>query len=150
MSKQYQSPLRVVLLAAGQGKRMKSQLPKVLHPVLGKAILARILDAVDELGAEHVHIVVGHGADQVRTFLEANPPKTPWSTHLQEPQLATGHALMQVSPDLKSFKGTLLVSVADAPLLSAPALSSLVDAHQKETATLSLLTTVVEDLCCMR
>lgn len=140
-----ESSLRVVLLAAGQGKRMKSQLPKVLHPVLGKAILGRILDAVDALDAAHIHVVVGHEAQQVRDYLQENPPKTPYSTHLQEPQLGTGHALMQVVPDLKNFQGTLLVSVADAPLLSSPTFSKLVQAHKEKKAAFSLLTTVVDD-----
>ncbi len=140
-----ESSLRVVLLAAGQGKRMKSQLPKVLHPVLGKAILGRILDAVDALDAAHIHVVVGHEAEQVRDYLQDNPPKTPYSTHLQEPQLGTGHALMQVVPDLKNFQGTLLVSVADAPLLSSATFSRLVQAHKEKKAAFSLLTTVVDD-----
>ena len=137
--------LRVVLLAAGQGKRMKSQVPKVLHPVLGKAILGRILDAVDSLDAAHVHVVIGHEAQQVTDYLRDNPPKTPYSTHLQEPQLGTGHALMQVVPDLKNFQGTLLVSVADAPLLSANTFARLVQAHREKQAAFSLLTTVVDD-----
>lgn len=140
-----ESSLRVVLLAAGQGKRMKSQLPKVLHPVLGKAILGRILDAVDALDAAHIHVVVGHEAEQVRDYLQENPPKTPYSTHLQEPQLGTGHALMQVVPELKNFQGTLLVSVADAPLLSSTTFSRLVQAHKEKKAAFSLLTTVVDD-----
>lgn len=139
------SGLRVVLLAAGQGKRMKSQVPKVLHPVLGKAILGRILDAVDALDAAHVHIVVGHESQQVCDYLQKNSPKTPYSTHLQEPQLGTGHALMQVVPDLKNFKGTLLVSVADAPLLSSASFSRLVQAHREKKAAFSLLTTIVDD-----
>src|SRR5271169_6565291 len=108
---------RAVLQAAGQGKRMKSARPKVLHEVLGRAVISRVLDALDGLDLEHIHIVIGHGSDQVRDYLEENPPSTPWSVHLQEPQLGTGHALMQVVPDLKSFSGTLLTTVGDAPLL---------------------------------
>lgn len=124
---------------------MKSSLPKILHPVLGKSILTRVLDAVDGLGLEHIHIIVGHGAEQVLDFLKNNPPKTAWSTHLQEPQLGTGHALMQLAPSLKSFVGTLLVTVADTPLLRATTLSELVEIHKHDQATLSLLTTRVED-----
>ena len=107
---------RAIILAAGQGKRMKSSRPKVLHEVLGRTILTRVLDALDQLGLEHLHIVVGHGGEQVRQFLESHPPKTPWSTHLQEPQLGTGHAVQQVAPALSQFTGTLLVTVADTPL----------------------------------
>jgi bifunctional UDP-N-acetylglucosamine pyrophosphorylase/glucosamine-1-phosphate N-acetyltransferase len=145
MSKRYAKAVQAVLLAAGQGKRMKSNMAKVLHPVLGKPILGRILQAIDELELEHVHIVIGHGADQVSEYLKNNPPKTPWSTHLQEVQLGTGHALMQVAPALDKFKGSLLVSVADCPLLKSSTLGGLIDAHQKEESSFSLLTTIVED-----
>ncbi len=138
-------PLRAVVLAAGQGKRMKSALPKVLHPVLGREILARILDALDHLNPEHIHIVTGHGADQVNAFLTKFPPRTPWSTHLQEPQLGTGHALTQVSPSLDSFTGTLLVVPADSPLLSANTLTTFVQQHSNESCTLTLLSTMVDD-----
>ncbi|HEY9871677.1 MAG TPA: bifunctional UDP-N-acetylglucosamine diphosphorylase/glucosamine-1-phosphate N-acetyltransferase GlmU [Candidatus Obscuribacterales bacterium] len=135
--------IRAVVLAAGQGKRMKSARPKVLHEVLGRAILARVLDALDALELEHIHIVVGHGAAEVTAFLDANPPSTPWSAHLQEPQLGTGHALRQVP--LAGFTGTLLVAVADTPLLTGATLERLIDAHRQEEAVVSLLTTVVED-----
>ncbi len=136
---------RVVLLAAGQGKRMKSDLPKVLHEVLGKTILGRLMAASDELKPEHIHIVIGHEAEQVEKFIQDNPSATPVSTHLQKPQLGTGHALMQVAPSLKDFTGTLVVSVADTPLLTGATLKALVDAHRESKAVVSLLTTDVED-----
>lgn len=136
---------RVVLLAAGQGKRMKSQRPKVLHEVLGLPILGRILRAVDRLMVEHVHLIVGHAAEQVMEYLAEHPPQTPHSVHLQEPQLGTGHALMQAAPELESFEGTLLVSVADTPLLTSETLAALVATHKKDNAIVSLLTTRVKD-----
>lgn len=145
MSNRYKKPVRAVLLAAGQGKRMKSDLSKVLHPVLGIPILGRLLAAIDSLDLEHVHIVIGHAADQVEGYLRKNPPKTPWSTHLQSPQLGTGHALMQVAPSLESFEGALLVSVADCPLLRDTTLAGLIYAHLNNEAAFSLLTTVVDD-----
>lgn len=145
MSTETNRSLRAILLAAGQGKRMKSSLPKVLHQVLGRAILSRVLDAVDQLELEHVYVVVGHGAEEVRSYLESNPPKTPWSTHLQEPQLGTGHAVQQVAKQLEGFAGTLLVSVADTPLLTAETLSRLISTHQEENAVATLLSTVVAD-----
>lgn len=137
--------LRVILLAAGQGKRMKSTLPKVLHPVLGKSILSRVLSAVDALKAEHIHIVVGHEAEQVIRFLQNQPPTTPYSTHLQEPQEGTGHAVMQVVPSLAGFEGTLLVSVADTPLLTSRTLQKLVETHKETASVVTLLTTKVDD-----
>jgi len=136
---------RAVLLAAGQGKRMKSARPKVLHDVLGKTILTRVLDAVDELELDHVYIVIGHEADQIVAHLTAHPPKTPYSTHLQNPQKGTGHALQMVAPALEDFHGALLVSVADTPLLQGATLAALVDGHCAAKSAVTLLTTEVED-----
>lgn len=136
---------RAVLLAAGQGKRMKSGKPKVLHEVLGKPILGRIIDAVAMLDVEHVHIVVGHEAGQIREFLQKNPPSVPYSIHLQEPQRGTGDALRYVVKDLSDYEGTLLVSVADTPLLQGSTLKALLDGHREKNATVTLLTTMVDD-----
>lgn len=137
--------IRAVVLAAGLGKRMKSELPKVLHPVLGKTILGRVLQALDGLELEHIHIVVGHKADDVQAYLENNSPKTAWSTHLQQPQLGTGHALSMVAPALATFNGTVLVACGDTPLLTSKTLAELLSAHQEKKAIVSLLTTVVPD-----
>lgn len=124
---------------------MKSERPKVLHDVLGRSIILRIMDALDELSLEQVHVVVGHGADAVKDHLAAHSPKTNWSTHLQEPQLGTGDAVRKVVPSLAGFKGTLLVSVSDTPLLTGKTLKNLIDTHVREKAIMSLLTTVVDD-----
>jgi bifunctional UDP-N-acetylglucosamine pyrophosphorylase/glucosamine-1-phosphate N-acetyltransferase len=137
--------VRAVVLAAGQGKRMKSSRAKVLHEVLGKPILGWILDAVHALDVEKVHVVVGHQAEQVEKYIATTQTDRPCSTHLQSPQLGTGHALQQVVPDLGDFQGTLLVTVGDTPLLSAATLKELVDRHHEEKATVSLLTAKVDD-----
>lgn len=138
-------PLRAVVLAAGQGKRMKSALPKVLHPVLGREILGRILDALDQLAPEHIHVVTGHGSEEVNRFLEKSPPRSKWSSHLQEPQLGTGHALTMVAPSLTSFSGTLLVVPADSPLLSAATLQDFAQQHFAQQCQLTLLSAMVDD-----
>lgn len=137
--------VRAVVLAAGQGKRMKSARAKVLHDVLGKTILTRILDALDKLSTEKIHIVIGHGGQQIVDHLGAHPPKTAYDTHMQEPQLGTGHALQQVVPDLGGFNGTLLVTVGDAPLLTSETLSQFVAKHKADKAVVSLLTTCLDD-----
>lgn len=124
---------------------MKSTLPKVLHPVLGKSILSRVIAAVDALKVEHLHVVIGHEAEQVIRYLQNHPPTTPYSTHLQEPQEGTGHAVMQVVPSLANFEGTLLVSVADTPLLTYRTLAKLVDTHKETGSVVTLLTTNVDD-----
>jgi bifunctional UDP-N-acetylglucosamine pyrophosphorylase / glucosamine-1-phosphate N-acetyltransferase len=145
MTSDSKKTVRAVVLAAGQGKRMKTQRAKVLHEVLGKTILTRILTALDQLGLEKIHIIVGHEAQQIIDYLQVNPPGTPYSTHIQQPQLGTGHALQQAVPDLSGFSGTLLVTVGDAPLLSEGTLRSLVANHQETGATVSLLTALLDD-----
>jgi len=149
-----QRPMRAVILAAGQGKRMKSGMPKVLHDVMGLSILSRVINAVLALGVEHVHVVVGHEAEQIEEHIakhyntEITPDfKTisPITTHLQKPQLGTGHALMQVAPYLKDFHGDLLVTVGDAPLLTHDTLAPLVEAHRKDDSTVTIFSAMVPD-----
>ena len=118
------TPLQVVILAAGQGKRMYSRLPKVLHPLAGKALAAHVLETSRALGAERICVVVGHGAQQVR---DALGPREGLSWALQEQQLGTGHAVMQALPHLKP-EGTVLVLYGDVPLIRADTLRSLVEA----------------------
>jgi len=86
--------LNVVILAAGQGKRMRSDLPKVLHPLAGKPLLGHVIDTARAIGVTKICVVYGHGGEQVRTALDA--PDLTWV--LQEPQLGTGHAVLQAMP----------------------------------------------------
>ncbi len=130
--------LQVVVLAAGQGKRMFSDLPKVLHALAGRPLLAHVLDAARELRPERLCVVVGHGADRVRAVLAA--PDVVFAT--QERQLGTGHAVMQALPALAPG-GTVLVLYGDVPLISAATLRPLVDAALGGSA--ALLTQVVDD-----
>ena len=89
------SPLHVVILAAGQGSRMKSALPKVLHPIAGRPMLHHVIATARQLGAEKIHTVIGHGADRVReTTDEAS---VNWV--IQSEQLGTGHAVAQALPN---------------------------------------------------
>ncbi|HCA10338.1 MAG TPA: bifunctional N-acetylglucosamine-1-phosphate uridyltransferase/glucosamine-1-phosphate acetyltransferase, partial [Marinobacter adhaerens] len=105
------SPLHVVILAAGQGSRMKSALPKVLHPIAGRPMLHHVIDTAKQLGAERIHTVIGHGADKVReTTDEAS---VNWVT--QSEQLGTGHAVAQALPDLPD-DARVLVLYGDVPL----------------------------------
>src|SRR5688500_5221760 len=132
------SVLQVVVLAAGQGKRMFSDLPKVLHALAGRPLLAHVLDAARELRPERLCVVVGHGADRVRAALAG--PNVAFAT--QERQLGTGHAVMQALPALAPG-GTVLVLYGDVPLSSAATLRPLVDAALGGSA--ALLTQVVEE-----
>ena len=115
--------LQVVVLAAGLGKRMRSNRPKVLHPLAGRPLLGHVLATARALCASRLCVVVGHGGEVVRTELEA--PDVRWAT--QEPQLGTGHAVMQALPELEAG-GTVLVLYGDVPLIAASTLRALVDA----------------------
>lgn len=90
--------MNVVILAAGQGKRMHSDLPKVLHPLAGRPLLAHVIATARSLGPGVICIVYGHGGERVRAALDA--PDLVWAK--QEPQLGTGHALAQALPHLNA------------------------------------------------
>ena len=108
-------PLSVVILAAGQGKRMHSDLPKVLQPLAGHPLLSHVLDAANALQPALVHVVYGHGGERVRTAVRA--PNLRWV--LQSEQLGTGHAVQQALPGLPNDH-LVLVLYGDVPLIHLP------------------------------
>lgn len=117
--------INVVILAAGQGKRMNSALPKVLHPLAGKPLLGHVLDTARAIGAGHICVVYGHGGEQVQARL--NAPDVTWVN--QSPQLGTGHAVLQAMPQLVPTMPSLtLVLYGDVPLIQASTLQRLLDA----------------------
>ncbi|WP_372965025.1 bifunctional UDP-N-acetylglucosamine diphosphorylase/glucosamine-1-phosphate N-acetyltransferase GlmU [Marinobacter sp.] len=128
------NPLHVVILAAGQGSRMKSALPKVLHPVAGKPMLHHVIETAKQLGAEKIHTVIGHGADQVRASLDEGSVN--WV--LQTEQLGTGHAVAQALPDLPD-NARVLVLYGDVPLTGKDTLQAMVkDLDDKRLALLTV------------
>ena len=134
--------MNVVILAAGQGKRMHSDLPKVLHPLAGKPLLGHVLDTAREIGATKVCVVYGHGGEQVRAALDA--PDLTWA--LQEPQLGTGHAVLQALPHFVAVSPAptfTLVLYGDVPLIRAATLRRLMAAAGGES--LALLTAHLEN-----
>jgi len=134
------SEVTVVILAAGKGTRMRSQLPKVLHEIAGETLLGHVLATVERMSIPRAIAIVGHGADQVRASLPG------WvETVEQREQLGTGHAVQQVVPSLADFQGDVLILSGDVPLLSAETLSSMRKAHQEAGAALTLLTTELAD-----
>ena len=135
------SDLHVVILAAGKGTRMKSELPKVLHPVAGRALLDRVLAAAQALQPASVTLVVGHGADKVKAHVG---PAAGVQFVLQEPQLGTGHAMLQAEPLLRGRSGTVVLLSGDVPLLTSGTLKGLVDTHNDAQAAATVLTAVVE------
>ncbi|WP_417547240.1 bifunctional UDP-N-acetylglucosamine diphosphorylase/glucosamine-1-phosphate N-acetyltransferase GlmU [Marinobacter segnicrescens] len=127
------APLHVIILAAGQGSRMKSSLPKVLHKVAGRSMLHHVMDTARTLGAEGIHGVIGHGADQVKAVTPA--ADVTWA--LQEQQLGTGHAVAQALPVVPDG-AVVLVLYGDVPLINPETLVALVSRVNQQS--LGLLT----------
>lgn len=115
--------IAAVVLGAGMGTRMKSSLPKVLHAIGGRAMISHILDTVDGLGASRAVVVVGPGMDNVAAEV------APHDTVLQDPQLGTGHAVMQARDALAGFDGDVLVLYGDTPLITSNTLAAMLDAR---------------------
>src|SRR5918997_914694 len=119
------SYIHVVILAAGKGTRMKSARPKVLHEAGGLPLIEHVLRAADRLNPASITVIVGHEAGTVRAALVK---RMGLGFALQEPQLGTGHALLQAEPALGGARGTLLLLSGDVPLLQGKTLEALVDA----------------------
>lgn len=132
--------ITAVLLAAGQGTRMKSSLPKVLHPVAGKPMLWHALNAIQQVTTEKPVVVVGHGAGEVTAYLGETA-----HTVLQEPQLGTGHAVMQAESLLKGKTDLVIVCYADMPLLRGETLQALVETQKANQGPISMLTVIADD-----
>ncbi len=128
--------IAAVILAAGQGTRMKSELPKVLHPVAGRSMLGHVVRTAQAAGAAPVVAVVGHGAEQVRTQFETEFLEFA----LQAEQLGTGHALMCAETCLDGFAGELLLLCGDVPLLQNDTLQKLIIHHREQQAAVTILT----------
>jgi bifunctional UDP-N-acetylglucosamine pyrophosphorylase/glucosamine-1-phosphate N-acetyltransferase len=132
-------PIAAVVLAAGEGKRMRSSLPKVLHIAAGKTLLQHVLDAVRGAGCARRVVVVGHGAGQVKAILPADCVPA-----LQAQRRGTGHALLCARAALKDWKGTLLVVGGDSPLLSAAILRGLARHHAAARAAATVMSARLE------
>ncbi len=124
--------LEVIILAAGQGSRMQSSLPKVLHTLAGQPLVAHVLQTARALNAERIHVVVGHGAEAVEATVSAPDVQC----HLQAEQLGTGHAVQQAM-DACDPTSTVLVLFGDVPLITKDALEGVVAAADRGIAMLS-------------
>ena len=132
--------ITAVLLAAGQGTRMKSDLPKVLHPLCGKPMVWHVLEALKSAATEKPVVVVGHGAQAVREYLGDSADCV-----LQEPQLGTAHAAMQAEPVLRDKTDLVIVTYADMPLLRGETFQQLVETQRHNPGPFSLLTVIADD-----
>jgi len=132
--------ITAVLLAAGQGIRMKSSLPKVLHPIAGKPMIWYAMEAIKQSTTEKPIVVVGHGADDVIKYLGDSA-----MTVLQEPQLGTGHAVMQAESLLKGKTELVVVCYGDMPLLRGETLQQLVETQKANKGPISMLTVIADN-----
>lgn len=136
--------IAVIVLAAGKGTRMKSALPKVLHPLAGKPMLGHVLSAAQALKPKHTVVITGYGAAEVETYCDAEFPGTLYAR--QTEQKGTGHAVMQAEKALKNFTGTVIIAYGDIMLGSCPhTLPTLLEQHAKNPKGLTMLTAQVEN-----
>jgi UDP-N-acetylglucosamine diphosphorylase/glucosamine-1-phosphate N-acetyltransferase len=130
-----------IILAAGKGKRMKSGLAKVLHPLCGKPMLAYSVDLAKAAGVGKIAVVIGHQADVIRdTFSDQGLIFVE-----QCEQLGTGHAVLQAKDTFRNLNGTILILCGDVPLLLPSTVNSLIENHISGNATLTVLTTLLDD-----
>lgn len=133
--------LRALILAAGKGTRMKSDVAKVLHLLAGRPLLAYVIDTARAVGSNHIVVVIGHQADRVRecfageglVFVE------------QKMQLGTGHAVLQAKSAFLDYRGTVLILCGDVPSLSTATMTTFTDLHFRSEAVVSVLTMILDD-----
>ncbi|MET8641979.1 bifunctional UDP-N-acetylglucosamine diphosphorylase/glucosamine-1-phosphate N-acetyltransferase GlmU [Streptomyces sp. NPDC004675] len=137
-------PAAVVVLAAGEGTRMKSATPKVLHAICGRSLVGHVLAAARELKPEHLVVVVGHAREQVSAHLTGVDPEA--RTAVQAEQNGTGHAVRMALEELGgSVEGTVVVVCGDTPLLTGETLQRLAGTHQQDGNAVTVLTAEVPD-----
>ena len=130
-----------IVLAAGKGKRMKSDLPKVLHKIGDKPMITIILDTLGRCNLDKIVVVIGHEGEMVKDALTEYPIDFVW----QRQQLGTGHAVDQARPVLEDFRGITLVAAGDVPFLSQESIEKLFRLHEAERAAATCLSAILDD-----
>ncbi len=138
-STQSKKPLAAIILAAGKGTRMESDLPKVLHEVAGKPMVQWVVDAVKEAGADRVILVIGHGAESVKDKIQG------CEYVIQEPQLGTGHAVLVCKDTFAGFEGNIVILGGDGPLLRSSTVQDIVELQEETSAAATLATSIIPD-----
>jgi len=133
--------ITAIILAAGQGTRMKSSQPKVLHQILGRPMIAYLLDTLKEEGVTDIVVVVGHQAEAVKAALKDYDLRFV----IQEPQLGTGHAVQVAMPGVPPEAATVMVLCGDAPLISGESIAALRQLHRRTDAAVTVQTIELED-----
>ncbi|PZE19201.1 bifunctional UDP-N-acetylglucosamine diphosphorylase/glucosamine-1-phosphate N-acetyltransferase GlmU [Paenibacillus xerothermodurans] len=129
-----------IVLAAGQGKRMKSKLYKVLHPVGGKPMVGHVIDALEQIDTQRTVVVVGHGADAVKAYLGDRVEYA-----MQEQQLGTGHAVLQAEALLGQEDGLTVLLYGDTPLITSNSLRQMIELHREKGAAATVMTAIMDD-----
>jgi len=130
-----------IVLAAGKGKRMKSDLPKVLHRIHNRPLINILLDTLVTIGFEKIVVVVGYNGEMVEEALSGYPVSIVW----QKEQNGTGHAVMMAEPQLTDFEGTTLVALGDVPFLSVDSVAHLFKVHHETEAVATCLSAILDD-----
>ena len=136
--------LHIVVLAAGKGTRMKSGLPKVLHAIGGLTLIDRVLRTATALNPTSTTLVIGHGAEALRAALADHPADAGLQFVVQDPQLGTGHALLQTAPMLRGKQGTVILLSGDVPLLTPATLQALLATHRDTQAACTVVTATLD------
>ena len=134
--------IKSVILAAGKGTRMKSNLPKVLHEILGKALVGYVLDSVKHITDENF-VIVGHHAEEVEKYVISHYENA--KTVLQSPQLGTGHAVSMVCPMLEIYSGQVLILCGDTPLITEDTLKKFVEYHKENKSDITVMSAIFEN-----
>lgn len=137
---------KAVILAAGKGTRMKSELPKVLHKIQGLSLLERVINETLKVNdIEGAVVITGHKSELVDALIDQTYCKSAVSTVLQSPQLGTGHAVSMAIPKLQDFDGNILILCGDTPLLTTKVLNALCDFHNTQKSDLTVLSAIFDN-----
>lgn len=136
--------LKSIILAAGKGTRMKSDMPKVLHTIFDKTLVGYVIDAVNNTGlADENYVIVGHQAERVEEYINANYKNA--KCVLQSPQLGTGHAVSMAMPYLNDFDGEVVILNGDLPLITSETIKEFVESHRKKKSDVTVMSAIFED-----
>lgn len=136
--------VKSIILAAGKGTRMKSDMPKVLHTIYDKTLVGYVIDAVNNTGiADENFVIVGHQAERVEEYI--NSKYTNAKCILQSPQLGTGHAVSMAVPYLNDFDGEVIILCGDTPLITSNTLKEFVEAHRNLKSDITVMSAIFEN-----
>ena len=136
--------IKSIILAAGKGTRMKSDMPKVLHTIFEKTLLGYVIDAVNNTGiADENFVIVGHQAERVEEYINKNYDNA--KCVLQSPQLGTGHAVSMALPYLKNFDGEVIILCGDTPLITSETIKEFVEAHRNLKSDITVMSAIFEN-----